>query len=140
MDIATLYNDPVNDASKIFDAVIEEKKRAPRAKKAKAVKAVVEAKAPRRVGRPRKADGPNASPRKLPKTKLLSVVFRGDSAELTFRDLRKLKTPLKYMDKRLSRLTPKELRCGEVSKNGKNISWADRGIRVEVASVLHFEG
>lgn len=113
-----------------------------RKKRAKAApkKTTKEAKAVRKVGRPRKETEPAANPRKLPKTKLLSVRFRGDSAELTFRDLRKLRTPLKYLDKRLPRLSPAELRKVEVSRNGKTIGWGDKGILVDVSHALHFEG
>lgn len=142
MDIASMYNEAVADVSDAIEKIVEATEKPakkPRRKKTAKVKAVVEAQAPRRVGRPRKAAVPASSPRKMPKTKLVSVSFRGDCAELTFRDFRKLKTPLKYMDKRLSRLSPKELRSGEVSKNGQRIAWADRGILVDVATVLHFE-
>lgn len=142
MDLQSTLNEAA-DMLGLSDAEPVKKTRKKRAKKqakvTKAAKASKATKPVRKVGRPRKETEPAAKPRKLPKTKLLNVRFRGDSAELTFRDLRKLRTPLKYLDKRLPRLTPADLRKVEVSRNGKSISWADKGILVDVAHALHFE-
>jgi hypothetical protein len=72
-----------------------------------------------------------------PKTRLEKVRFVAEGITLFFKDGRKLTTPLKYLDKRLAKLAPKELKLAEVTQRGKCLSWKSAGIEMPIENALH---
>lgn len=100
-------------------------KRAPRKSKA-----VVETKGERREVR---AIGAAVRP----KTRLDKVRFVAEGVTLFLKDGRKLTAPLKFLDKRLGKLKPRQLKDCEISQRGKCLSWKAAGIEVPVENALH---
>ncbi|MGI4850632.1 MAG: hypothetical protein ACRYGR_01650 [Janthinobacterium lividum] len=156
-DVSETLNGAVEGATDFLASVVGKKTRRRKkveagaaggkatAKKARSKKLSANAKTTAKRA-PRKAAGQTKGERRevramgavvRPKTRLDKVRFVAEGVTLFFKDGRKLTTPLKFLDKRLAKMQPKELKQAVITQRGKCLSWKTAGIEVPIENALH---